>query len=151
VQSATDSPQQAGLSVQQTPLDAAILPYQRTELNRAAPPSVSSEAALAMATEPSGAPALAASNGDIALRTEQAAAPATADSVTELVVTTQPAGARVMVNGIGWGIAPVTIRYLSEGDKRIRVIKDGYATEEQVVRLAGGRPRRLDIRLRSVP
>jgi hypothetical protein len=132
VQSATDSPQQAGLSVQQTPLDAAILPYQRTELNRAAPPSVSSEAALAMATE-------------------QAAAPATADSVTELVVTTQPAGARVMVNGIGWGIAPVTIRYLSEGDKRIRVIKDGYATEEQVVRLAGGRPRRLDIRLRSVP
>ena len=55
------------------------------------------------------------------------------------------------MNGIGWGLAPVTIRYLPAGDKRIRVSKEGYVTEERTVSLAEGRPRVLDITLRSVP
>ena len=85
------------------------------------------------------------------MTTEQAATRVSADSITELVVTTQPEGARVTVNGIGRGLAPLTIRYLPAGDKRIRVSKEGYASEERVVNLAEGRLSKLDIRLRSAP
>jgi cytoskeleton protein RodZ len=52
---------------------------------------------------------------------------------SELVITTLPAGARVTVNGVGWGVSPVTIRHLPPGDKRIRVTKDGYAAGERSV------------------
>ena len=91
-----------------------------------------------------------ASNADLAV-TKEGEARASADSVTELVVTTQPPGTRVTVNGIGWGTAPVTIRHLPPGDKRIRVSKEGYATEERLVRLAEGHRRTLDIQLRNAP
>src|SRR5262245_56987627 len=53
--------------------------------------------------------------------TETSAVPATTPAEqpdTALVVSSQPAGARVTVNGIGWGATPVTIRYLSPGLKR---------------------------------
>jgi hypothetical protein len=86
-----------------------------------------------------------------AATTETAAPPASQESITELVVTTQPAGARVTVNGVGWGVSPVTIRYLPPGDKRIRVSKEGYATEERVLRVTEGRQRALDIPLNEAP
>jgi cytoskeletal protein RodZ len=82
---------------------------------------------------------------------EKSETPAAAGSVTELVVTTQPAGARVTVNGIGWGISPVTIRYLPPGDKRIRVSKEGYATEERVLQISEGQRRAADIELATAP
>ena len=68
-----------------------------------------------------------------------------------LVIATEPAGARVTVNGIGWGTTPVTIRYLPSGEKRIRVSKEGYAAEERVVKVDEGRQMTLDIPLRSIP
>jgi hypothetical protein len=68
-----------------------------------------------------------------------------------LVLITDPAGARITVNGIGWGVTPLAIRYLPEGDKRIRVSKDGYVTDERVVRVTEGRPTRIAIRLQPVP
>ena len=68
-------------------------------------------------------------------------------AVTELVVTTQPEGARVTVNGIGWGTSPVTIRYLTTGDKRIRVSKEGYVAKEQVLHVSEGRRHALTIEL----
>jgi transcriptional regulator with XRE-family HTH domain len=68
-------------------------------------------------------------------------------AVAELVVTTEPSGARVTVNGIGWGLSPVTIRHLPDGDKRIRVSKDGYAAAERVLAVDRGARRALDIRL----
>jgi transcriptional regulator with XRE-family HTH domain len=77
--------------------------------------------------------------------------PAPASSVTELVVTTQPAGARVTVNGIGWGVTPIAIHHMPPGDKRIRVSKEGYTSEERVLRLDRGRSQALDIRLTSAP
>jgi cytoskeletal protein RodZ len=95
-------------------------------------------------------PSSGASDGGLPATTQPAPARASAEAVTGLVVTTEPEGARVTVNGIGWGIAPVTIRYLPPGDKRIRVTKEGYATEELVVRLAEGHVRTVDIQLRSV-
>jgi cytoskeletal protein RodZ len=67
--------------------------------------------------------------------------------VTELVVTTEPAGARVTVNGVGWGLSPVTVRHLTPGAKRIRITKDGFAAEERTVPLAEGSVKALDVRL----
>ena len=52
-----------------------------------------------------------------------------------LVVTSEPAGARVTVNGIGWGETPVTIRHLEFGQKRIRLTMQGYISQERVVSL----------------
>jgi len=71
--------------------------------------------------------------------------------VTELVVTTEPAGARVTVNGIAWGISPLTIQHLPPGDKQIRVTREGYVAQERVLRIHQGRQQALDIALESVP
>ena len=72
-------------------------------------------------------------------------------SDTQLVVTTEPSGARVTVNGIGWGTSPVTIRNLSPGDTRVRVSLDGYLTAERGVSLSEGQAGTISIRLRSAP
>jgi cytoskeletal protein RodZ len=66
-------------------------------------------------------------------------AAAAAGLVTELVVVSDPPGARVVVDGIGRGTTPVTIRYLSAGEKRVRVLRDGFPAEERTVRLAPAR------------
>jgi cytoskeletal protein RodZ len=152
VRSATDSVQHSGgPSVREASPNGVVAASQRAQPEQVAPPSAPSDGTPAVMMEPGGARTQAASNGDLAVTTEQADARASGDSVTELVVTTQPAGARVTVNGIGWGTAPVTIRHLPPGDKRIRVSKDGYATEERSVRLVEGRLRRLDLQLNSAP
>jgi hypothetical protein len=72
-------------------------------------------------------------------------------ATTELVVRTQPPGARVTVNGIGWGTSPLAIRHLPPGTKRVRVSKDGYDAVERVLALGEGRQRAVDIRLASAP
>jgi cytoskeletal protein RodZ len=69
--------------------------------------------------------------------------------ITELVVTTQPSGARVTVNGIGWGLSPIAIRHLPPGTKRVRVSKDGYGAAERVLALDEGLRRAVEIRLAS--
>ena len=58
--------------------------------------------------------------------------------VTQLVVRTRPEGARVTVDGIGWGTSPLSIRHLPPGDKRIRVSKPGYGSNERVVAVTAG-------------
>jgi len=86
-----------------------------------------------------------------------AAAPAmtdvkpSAESFTELVVTTEPSGAHVTVNGIGWGVSPVTIRHLPPGDKHIRVTKEGFAATERVLALDGGQRQALALTLATAP
>jgi hypothetical protein len=50
-----------------------------------------------------------------------------------LVITSRPSGARVTVNGIGWGVTPITIRNLPPGRKLIRATKDGYLGRETSV------------------
>ena len=59
--------------------------------------------------------------------------------ITELAVVTDPPGARVIVDGIGRGTTPVTIRYLPAGEKRVRVVKDGFPAQERTVHLAPAR------------
>jgi len=66
---------------------------------------------------------------------------------TELLVRTEPAGARVTVNGVGWGASPLTIRHVEAGEKRVRVTMDGYAAAERSVILDEGRRETLSIRL----
>ena len=66
-----------------------------------------------------------------------------------LVVESRPAGARVTVNGIGYGETPLRIGYLPFGTKRIRLIKEGYTSVERTVRIDAGSPRpRVQIALR---
>jgi hypothetical protein len=72
-------------------------------------------------------------------------------SVTELVVTTEPEGARITVNGVGWGSSPARIQYLEPGQKRIRVSKEGYAAVERVLQVDAGQRRTLSIQLESRP
>jgi hypothetical protein len=45
----------------------------------------------------------------------------------------------VIVNGIGWGDTPLTIRYLPLGDKRVLVMRSGYVSQERSVRLQAER------------
>jgi cytoskeletal protein RodZ len=70
---------------------------------------------------------------------------------TELVITSEPPGARVTVDGIGWGITPVTVRHLPPGTKHIRVTKDGYQGEDRQARVGGDRPNELHIEMQAVP
>jgi cytoskeletal protein RodZ len=76
---------------------------------------------------------------------------APARTVTQLVITSKPAGARVTVDGIGWGPTPVTIRHLPEGVKRIRVTYDRYAGAERLVEVQPDRVNRVSVQLRSLP
>jgi cytoskeleton protein RodZ len=69
---------------------------------------------------------------------------------TSLVIITEPAGARVTVDGIGWGTTPVAIRHLPAGTKQIRVTKDGYTAAVRVARVPEGRSLTLTIPLQSL-
>ena len=113
-------------------------------------PVASVPAVIAPASiEPAEVPGAPDAKGDSTETTDLTEQREPADSLTELLVTTQPPGARVTVNGIGWGTAPVTIRHLPAGEKRIRVTKEGYASDERVVRLSDGQPATVDIELRT--
>jgi cytoskeleton protein RodZ len=57
-----------------------------------------------------------------------------------LIVTSEPAGARVTVNGIGWGETPITIKHLEFGQKRVRLTMQGYISQERVLSLGPERP-----------
>jgi transcriptional regulator with XRE-family HTH domain len=67
-----------------------------------------------------------------------------------LVVTSRPEGARVTVNGIGWGMTPITVRHLPQGLQRVRLTKDQYLSEERVVLLGEGRNNVVNVSLRSM-
>ena len=67
-----------------------------------------------------------------------------------LIVESDPAGARVTVNGVGWGETPITIRHLEFGSKRIRLTLQGYVSQERVVQLGPERPgARVRVALRA--
>ena len=90
-------------------------------------------------TDPQAAVALAVTPAvDLAAAVPTVSEAAPAQMVTQLVVRTRPEGARVTVDGIGWGTSPLAIRHLPPGDKRIRVSKPGYGSSERVVAVAAG-------------
>jgi len=124
-----------------------------SELVRTPATPVSSDVPLATA----GAPELAvapAPPGTTSGTTGSAAVPvsenavASADQPTtptpggpELEIVTDPPGARVTIDGVGWGVTPLTIRYLPPGTKQLRVTRDGFTAEERVVRFGTGQTR----------
>lgn len=57
-----------------------------------------------------------------------------------LEIISEPPGANVTVDGVGWGVTPVTIRYLPPGQKQVRVTRAGFAAEERLVRVAPDKP-----------
>jgi cytoskeletal protein RodZ len=69
---------------------------------------------------------------------------------TQLNITSRPEGARVTVDGIGWGVTPVTIRHLPEGSKRVRVTNDGYAAVERVVHVTADRASKVSFQLKTL-
>jgi cytoskeletal protein RodZ len=124
-------------------IDNAPQPAPSVEGRAATDSPAQASATPATATSPTTEPILPAVPAP-----EVPAAPAMpASSATELVVTTQPEGARVTVNGIGWGNSPARIQYLEPGEKRVRVSKEGYVAVERVLRLDHGAREALDITL----
>lgn len=76
---------------------------------------------------------------DVARPTEEAPARPVA-TAGQIRITSNPAGARVTVNGIGWGQTPLTIRALPFGAKTVRLTRDGYVSTERSVSLSGRDP-----------
>lgn len=98
-------------------------------------------------TTPEFQPALA---GDAVLRPAHVARTATiVPAVNDLALTvmSSPPGARVLVDGIGYGPTPITIRHLRPGQRRVRLVLDGYVSVEQRVRLAPTRRGTLAVTL----
>jgi cytoskeleton protein RodZ len=114
----------------------------------AAAPSAIDTPATPSAAQPPAQQAPASSDAAPAPRTAAVAAAANAPSTATdvkssasqaLTVTSAPLGARVLVDGIGWGRTPVTIRHVAPGDRRVRVVLDGFVSDERRVRMSGTR------------
>ncbi len=76
------------------------------------------------------------------------APPPVADNT--LRITSSPSGARVTVNGIGWGSTPLAIPNLPSGTKTVRLTKDGYAGAETTVTLGDNRPASVSLNLQAL-
>ena len=130
-----------------TPSSTTDHPTTAARVEQSAPvaprPSSATEAP-APSTPPAAAPTSAAirpaasttTGAVVQQRATQAADQAPAPASPSLRVITEPAGARVTVDGVGWGQTPLTIRYLPPGAKRIRVTRDGYLAREQMIAIA---------------
>ena len=139
------------------PFDRSAASRDTVELPRTAPAAVPQAAAAPLPIEvPSpppvntSSPAVETEAAPIDTPIELEAAPAplvAAASATELVVRTEPDGARVTVNGIGWGESPITIRNLEPGEQHIRVTMDGFTATERSVVIDEGRQEAVDIGL----
>jgi hypothetical protein len=77
-----------------------------------------------------------------AARSESAKREAPKPEVAEgrLLVRSTPAGARVFVDGHEYGKTPFAVRDLSAGAHRVRVVREGYGTEERRIVLTTARP-----------
>ena len=133
-----------------------VAPSGQEPLTRASQPSSADRSDVAPAAPtPSAIPV--AAQVETAAATQMAPADATKEvaapigAVTQLVVRTEPAGARVTVNGIGWGVSPVTIGHLPPGTKHIRITKEGFASAERVLTIETGQQQTIDLQLNGAP
>ena len=77
-----------------------------------------------------------------------------ADAVAlgRLVIRSTPAGARVFVDGRDRGQTPATVPGLGHGAHRIRLVRDGYSTEDRRVVITASRtPQSMTVALRRAP
>jgi len=78
--------------------------------------------------------------------------PVSTPSVAQLRVTSTPAGARVTINGIGWGQTPVTVPNLPLGAKTVRLSIAGYRSQQRTVDLrAAGASAAVHMALKAEP
>jgi helix-turn-helix protein/PEGA domain-containing protein len=98
-------------------------------------------------TDPNPGPLAVTPAAELAASVTGVPAAPPAEMNTQLVIRTRPEGARVTVDGIGWGTSPLSIRHLPPGDKRIRVSKPGYGSSERVVAVGAGNREAVDIAL----
>jgi eukaryotic-like serine/threonine-protein kinase len=75
-----------------------------------------------------------------ARETRAATARTTVTDTGRLLVRSTPAGARVFVDGRDRGRTPATVRDLARGAHRVRVVQEGYATEERRVVVSASQP-----------
>ena len=68
---------------------------------------------------------------------------------TQIEVTTTPSGARVYVDDVYMGMAPITVD-VEPGSHVIRVEKEGYATQEKSVSVGYGETTRVHFTLKSL-
>ena len=85
-------------------------------------------------------------NGAFAV-SAQSAQPGQGTGTAQLSVASTPADASVYLDGQLVGVTPVTLQRLDAGDHRLRVVKDGYLENGQVVTLSNGQRGSLEIRL----
>jgi serine/threonine protein kinase len=57
-----------------------------------------------------------------------------------LLVRSTPAGALVLVDGKEYGRTPAVVRDLARGAHRVRVLREGYTTEERTLTITSARP-----------
>lgn len=70
---------------------------------------------------------------------------------TAVTITSDPSGARVVVDGIGRGTTPVVVQNLTRGIRRVRLLKDGFVSQERDVRIGTGpEPATLHVALDAV-
>lgn len=74
--------------------------------------------------------------------------PAPVPVLGSLLVRSTPPGARVFVDGREYGPTPVTVGNLARGVHRVRVVREGYAADEQMLTItAGQRTHSVTVRL----
>ena len=114
-----------------SPTPTVAVPPSVTVSNTAAPQSTPVVAAPAPARPKAPVVRAARLEGAVATRSRTRA------NEGRLRVTSTPAGARVTINGIGWGQTPLTIDHLPLGAKTVRITHDGYTSLERSVVIDG--------------
>jgi len=100
-----------------------------------APPST--VPAPSPSTTPSATPDETSGTAPTAVSKDTPAVPAPVDLT--LTVTSSPDGARVLIDGIARGRTPVTVSHLEPGERRVRLVLEGFLSTESPVSL-GDRP-----------
>jgi serine/threonine protein kinase len=103
------------------------------------------ETAVAEAPKPASTPApevrprpdAAGGIGGAASKTGRAAV---TEDVGRLIVRSTPAGARVFIDGRDQGRTPATVRDVGRGAHRLRLVHEGYATEERRIVITPAHP-----------
>jgi serine/threonine protein kinase len=128
-------------------VDAAT-PATGREFTESAVPEAPKTAATPAPTPPAGAnarapsaPPTAAGAASTPPASPSASLPvAPAEGEGRVLVRTTPSGARVFVDGKEYGVTPYAVRNLAQGGHTVRVVRDGYTTEERRVVLTASQP-----------
>ena len=94
----------------------------------------------------------AATDKAAADRSDRLVPPASDATAGRLLISSRPAGARVFVDGRDRGQTPAMVPGLGRGAHRIRLVRDGYSTEERRVVITGSTsPQSMAIALTRTP